>query len=191
MDTADLIFEAPAQELYAFPPPPRRNARRARSFEVPVKASSEYEGLLVRTALVRSDKYRVGKFMPSLQSLSDVARLLAHLANANQEHIVTIPVNNQLVPLAVHETGIGTSRSALVAGTDVLRIVMLTSASAFIIAHNHPSGLPTPSEEDVQMMNALEKSASCLGLSLLDSIVIGYEGFMSVKTKSRGGWGEL
>jgi DNA repair protein RadC len=194
MDKADVVFYAEPEELRAYEeePVPRRNAaRRKKRVEFPVVASEEYEGLLVRTALVRSTTYREGKFMPSLRSLNDVARLLAHLASANQEYLVTIPVNSALVPLAVHETAIGSSRGATGEASDILRVVLLTAASAFVVAHNHPSGSPSPSETDIEMTEQLTKAGKCMGLSLLDHVVIGFEGFMSIKTRHRGGWGEL
>ncbi len=192
MDRADVVLVAPPSELYAYEPAPRRNAsRRKKAFEIPVVASVDYEQLLVRTALIRSDKYRDGKFLHEIRSIRDVARLLAHLANANQEHFITVPVNNALVPQAVHETGIGPVGHAAVSPVDVFRIVLLTGASAFFVAHNHPSGSSKPSSDDINMTKSVRETANCFGVDLLDSFVVAYEGVRSIMTNDFIRWSEL
>ncbi len=189
MDEADIILTAPAAELYAYPM--RHNARKKKVEFPPTVASAEYEGLLVRTALIRSEQYREGKYLNSLQTPEAVARLLAHLANANQEHFVTIPVNNGLIPLAVHETGIGPTGQVGINQQDVLRVAMLTGATALLVAHNHPSGIPSPSKEDLRVLEELSAAAGCLGYQVLDQMIIAYHGWYSCSAKVRGSWDSL
>ena len=193
MDQADVVLFADPRELRAYPV--RQNARRRRTTmtmeDLPVVSSSEYEALLVRTALIRSDRYREGKYLPSLQGPVEVVRLVAHLANANQEHLVTIPVNNALVAQAVHETGIGPAGYTAADAQDVLRIAMLTSATALFIAHNHPSGDPRPSDEDRKMLKALKEAAGCLGYGVLDSLIVAHEGWYTLASNERHSWTEV
>jgi DNA repair protein RadC len=193
MDQADVVFTAPPSSLRAYPV--RRNAAARRKTvvmeDLPVVAGAEYEALLVRTALIRSDRYREGKYLASLSTPPDVVRLVAHLANANQEHLVTIPVNNAFVPLAVHETGIGPAGYAAVDARDVLRIALLTSATALFIAHNHPSGDPSPSREDKEMLKALKDAAGCLGFDVLDSFIVAYNGWYTLINNERHAWSEV
>lgn len=177
MSKAEIILEAPAEELRAYPV--HGNRRRKGQVEgLPLFASPEYQSLLVRTALVRSESYRGARYSV-LTSPWSTARLLKHLASSAQEHFVTISLNNRLLPLAVHETGIGTSSQAMAAPPDVLRVILLTGGTGLIVAHNHPSGDPKPSPEDRKMKEDLDKAAQCVGLSLLDAMIVAADGWYS------------
>ena len=64
--------------------------------------------------------------------------------------------------------------------------VITSGASAMIIAHNHPSGDPTPSADDVRTTRALVETGNLLGIVLLDHLVIGHDTFVSMKEKGLG-----
>jgi DNA repair protein RadC len=59
-----------------------------------------------------------------------------------------------------------------VAARDALRIAVREAASAFILTHNHPSGDPAPSPEDIAFTRAVERAAAVVGVPLLDHVVI-------------------
>jgi len=77
----------------------------------------------------------------------------------------------------------GSLDSAAVVPRDVLRQVMLDDAAAFILYHNHPSGDPTPSRDDVDFTRALVAASRQLGLRLLDHVIVGREGCVSLSER--------
>jgi DNA repair protein RadC len=67
----------------------------------------------------------------------------------------------------------GTLNTLLLRSCEVLRLATVLSASAIIIAHNHPSGDPTPSDADVKWTRQLIRAGQFLNIELVDSIIIG------------------
>ena len=133
-----------------------------------------HDGLLVRTALIRPPSYKAGKPLPSAQSPSDVAKLLAHLQYSDQEHMVVMALNASQRVHAIYEVGIGTSGAVVVRARDVVKILLLAGSAAAVVAHNHPSGDPNPSVEDVDMTQHLKTAFKCMGYTLLDHVIIGH-----------------
>lgn len=184
-DQADVVLYAPAEDLFAYREP-RRNRRREK-VEDPLVASSQYAGLLVRTALIRSSDYQKVR-ETVLDSARKVAVLLRHLAAANQEHFITIPLNNNLNALAIHETGIGTSDATMISPPDVFRVVLLTAGSGVIVAHNHPSGRPVPSKDDQRTLESLKVSGKCIGITVYDMIIVAGDGWLSMGLGEEQTW---
>jgi DNA repair protein RadC len=75
----------------------------------------------------------------------------------------------------------GTSSQALVDPPDVIRPALLANASRIIVAHNHPSGNPEPSKEDIALTKRLKEAGSIVGVQLLDHLVIGKHGYASLR----------
>ena len=65
----------------------------------------------------------------------------------------------------------------------MFREAVKRSAASIIVAHNHPSGDPTPSQEDIQVTKRLNESGKMIGIDLLDHIIIGDRKFISLKEK--------
>lgn len=185
MDQADFVLYAPSEDLFAYREP--RINRRQEKVDDPLVASPKYAGLLVRTALIRSSDYQKLK-ETVLDSARKVAVLLRHLAAANQEHFITIPLNNNLNALAIHETGIGTSDSTMIAPMDVFRVVLLTGGTGVIVAHNHPSGRPVPSMDDRRTLASLKSSGQCLGVQVYDMIIVAGDGWTAMADSSEQSW---
>ncbi len=74
---------------------------------------------------------------------------------------------------------VGTATSTLVHPREVFQIAMLAGACAIIVAHNHPSGGLTPSDEDRRVTKTLVEAGKLLGIPVLDRLIISVEGFMS------------
>ena len=90
---------------------------------------------------------------------------------------VALDGRNQVI--AEIELSSGGLHGAAVTPADVFRPLIRCGASAFIVVHNHPSGDPTPSREDVAMTRALESVAALVGIQLLDHVIVAGRG---------GGW---
>ena len=77
----------------------------------------------------------------------------------------------------------GNVNSSVIRPAEVLRAAVIESAPSIIISHNHPSGDPTPSPEDVSITRELVQAGKLLGIDLLDHVVIGGDRWVSLKER--------
>ena len=106
------------------------------------------------------------------------ARLIRE-AKQEEFHVVTLDTKN--VVINSHQVTVGTLDASLVHPREVFRRAIKDVSSSIILAHNHPSGDPTPSREDVAVTNRLEESGRLLGIDVLDHIVVARDGCISIK----------
>lgn len=95
--------------------------------------------------------------------------------------VVTLDTKNQ--PNAFQVISMGTLNASLVHPREVFKICMLTNAAALMCFHNHPSGNPAPSPEDVEITERLRDCGTLLGIDLLDHIIVGNGSFVSLKER--------
>ena len=93
--------------------------------------------------------------------------------NPMQEAFYCIYLDRKNHPLGRHMITLGTVNSTVVAPREVFRGAILASASALIVAHNHPSGDPAPSAADVQITRVLRDAAKIIDIDLLDHVIVG------------------
>lgn len=92
-----------------------------------------------------------------------------------QEQFIVIPLNRKNHPLGRFTVSIGTASSALVHPREVFRPAILAGATAIIVAHNHPSGDPTPSRADIQVTRKLREAAKIMDIDFLDHLIAGHK----------------
>jgi DNA repair protein RadC len=83
--------------------------------------------------------------------------------------------------IAYHEVSRGTLDATLVHPREVFKAALLANAAAIILTHNHPSGDPTPSGDDVQLTRRLGDAGTLLGIDVLDHIIVGDGRYYSFK----------
>ena len=101
----------------------------------------------------------------------------------NKEHFFLISLNTRSKVKFVELVSIGTVNSGLVHPREVFRRSILRGASSVIICHNHPSGDPEPSEEDIGITRRLIEAGKIIGIEVLDHVIIGSK---SVSLKEKG-----
>jgi len=106
------------------------------------------------------------------------ARLAAD-GSREEFHVVCLDTKNRLI--ATHQISVGTLDASLVHPREVFRPAIKDSASSILLVHNHPSGDPTPSNEDLSVTDRLEESGVTLGIEVLDHIVLGSRGGVSIR----------
>lgn len=117
----------------------------------------------------------------------DVYNLLsAEMSFFDQEHLRVLLLNTKNDVLGVREVYIGNVDSAVVRVAEVLRPAIRENCPSIILAHNHPSGDPTPSPEDILVTRRIRTSAELMDIELLDHIIIGNQSFTSLKEKGLG-----
>lgn len=111
---------------------------------------------------------------PQVTSPEEAVALVAPLLSGrDREHclLVTLDVKHRLLEVAT--VSVGTVDHTFMAPREVYRDALLVGASAIFLAHNHPSGDPTPSADDRALTRRLAQAGSTLGVDLLDHLVIG------------------
>lgn len=106
-------------------------------------------------------------------------RALACQAVQEEFWIVTLDTKNQ--PIASHRITVGTLRNSLVHPREVFRPAISDAANCMLVVHNHPSGDPTPSDQDISVTERLESAAEIIGIPLIDHIVVAGDRSLSIQ----------
>jgi DNA repair protein RadC len=118
---------------------------------------------------------------PRLACPDDVASWgLATLGALSHEELWLLALDARHALLATRRIGQGGSRGVAVSIRDVLRVALRAGATAFVLVHNHPSGDPTPSPEDLEMTRRVAEAATAVGLALVDHVIVGRDGHASL-----------
>lgn len=111
----------------------------------------------------------------------DVANLLNdELKYEKRELVKVIILNTKNIVMKVTDICLGTENSAILKPKDAFIDAVKMGAPKIILVHNHPSGDPTPSSEDINFTNRLIQASSVIGIELLDHVVIGDSKFESI-----------
>jgi len=119
--------------------------------------------------------------LPTINSARDAVAQLQELRIAKKENFIVLYLNarNQLIHKEI--ISIGTLNASLVHPREVFEPALRNLASQTIIAHNHPSGDITPSDEDLKITKRLREAGELLGIEVLDHIIIAENNFSSLK----------
>ncbi len=119
---------------------------------------------------------------PIIRSPQDVADLvMARLCREQREHFIALLLSTKNQVLAMPVIAVGSLNAAIVHPREVFRQAVSHSAAAVIAVHNHPSGDPAPSKEDLQLTRQLVEAGRILDIPLLDHVVIGDQRHISLK----------
>ena len=138
---------------------------------------------LGRRSVSQSPEERV-----AINSPQDVANLLmGEMSLLEQEHLRVLLLNTKNEVMKIQEIYVGNVNSSVVRPAEVIRPAVRENAPSIIVVHNHPSGDPTPSQEDVSITKDLVAAGKLLGVELLDHVIIGSQNrFVSLNEKGLG-----
>lgn len=106
------------------------------------------------------------------------------LDELDREQLIVVSLDTKNQPTSINVASIGSLNSSIVHPREVFKVAILSNANSIIIAHNHPSGDPTPSKEDISITQRLKEAGKLIGIDLIDHIIIGEEKrFISLKEK--------
>jgi DNA repair protein RadC len=124
---------------------------------------------------------------PIIQSPEDAAAQLTYEMKAlerEQLRVLLLDTRNQLIrSVTVYQ---GSLNSSLIRVGEVFRDAVRANAAAIIVAHNHPSGDPIPSPEDVRVTRAIVEAGRLMDIEVLDHLVIGHNRYVSLKAQKLG-----
>lgn len=119
-----------------------------------------------------------------IKSPQDVYNLIEpELRYLEKEHFVCVFLSTKNHVICTEIVSIGSLNSAIVHPREVFKAAIKRSSASLICVHNHPSGDPTPSSEDIELTTRLVEAGTLLGISVLDHLILGSHNFCSLKEK--------
>ena len=139
-----------------------------------------FERFAVRVSLVRDASPRT---LPLLDRPDMVAEVFKAMTALDRERVAValLDARNRLV--GIHAVHVGTPTQSTVGPADVFKAAVLSNAHGIIVVHNHPSGDPSPSEDDVCLTRRLKSAGDTLGIAVLDHVVVASDGFVSLRQR--------
>lgn len=111
---------------------------------------------------------------PVITSPGDVAKLLTPRVQClTQEHLFILSLGTKGRLLSVDNVSVGSLNQCIVHPREVFRRSITLSANSIVMAHNHPSGNPEPSQEDLEVTSIILAASRIVGIKLVDHIIIG------------------
>lgn len=105
------------------------------------------------------------------------------LGELDREYFVVMCLDVKNQPTAINVCHIGSLNSSIVHPREVMKTAILSNSCSVIVCHNHPSGNPSPSPEDISVTDRLKEAGELMGIDLLDHLIIGENDFVSLKEK--------
>lgn len=118
---------------------------------------------------------------PLVTTPEEAYRLLYDMAGFRKEHFRALYLDSRRRVLASETVSIGTLTASLVHPREVFHPAIERSAHSLVVAHNHPSGDPEPSAEDLALTRRLRQAGDILGIELTDHLIIGRDCYVSLK----------
>jgi len=122
-----------------------------------------------------------------VRSPSDVAQLLmAEMSHLEQEHFRVLYLDTRNRLLGSETVYVGSLNASHIRVSEVFREAVKRNCASIIVVHNHPSGDPTPSPEDVEVTRQLVAAGNLLDIEVLDHLIIGQQRFVSLRERGLG-----
>jgi len=122
-----------------------------------------------------------------VRSPQDIANLLmAEMSFLEQEQLRVVLLNTKNQVVSVAEVYRGSVHTSMIRAAEVFREAIKQNCPALVVVHNHPSGDPTPSSDDIKVTEQLVEAGQILNIELLDHIILGQKNFTSLKEKGLG-----
>ena len=109
--------------------------------------------------------------------------MFRELRRETKEHFIVLHLDGKNRIVCFDRVSIGSLNQAIVHSREVFKTACISNAAAVILLHNHPTGDPTPSQEDLAITRRLKESGEILGIKVIDHIIIGDDVFLSFVDK--------
>jgi DNA repair protein RadC len=124
---------------------------------------------------------------PILSSPESAAKLIQYeMSNLEQEHLRSLMVDTRNRLIKIKDVYCGSLNLSVVRVCEVFREAIRCNAAGILIAHNHPSGDPSPSAEDIHITSEFVRAGNLLDIKVLDHIIIGRGSFCSLRERGLG-----
>jgi DNA repair protein RadC len=114
----------------------------------------------------------------------DVVALVGpKLRGEHREHFIVLLLNARHEVIGSETVSIGSLNASIVHPREVFKPAVLASAASIVLVHNHPSGDPEPSEEDLSITKRLVEAGELLGIGVLDHVILACRGVVSFRSR--------
>jgi len=142
---------------------------------------SRAAGLLAAAELLRRAEKKGSPDLPTIQSMNDIVAQAVELRDKKKEYLLAFFLNARHQLIAKEIVSIGTLTASLAHPREIFTPAIGKAAAGVILVHNHPSGDPSPSEEDVRLTKRIAQAGHIMGIDLLDHLIIAENGCYSFK----------
>ena len=118
----------------------------------------------------------------TISDAQTVYALFSFLQQETKEHFIALHLDVKNRILCIDRVSAGTMTCSLIHPREVFKTALLSSAASLLLIHNHPSGDPAPSREDISITEKLKGAGELMGIAVLDHVIIG-DGYVSLKEK--------
>lgn len=130
-----------------------------------------------------NNKYDVDKKISSPKDSYEFISKVYETQKYAEEVLLMVTLNTKNIVTGCFEVARGSINSTVVHPREVYKRALLNNAASILVFHNHPSGDPSPSKEDVNITARLKECGKLLGIDLLDHIILGEDSYISLKEK--------
>ena len=147
-----------------------------------LQGNTRFDRYTVRVALVREPP-APSQRAPLLDRPEIVYEVFRPMTTLDRECVAValLDARNRLV--GIHAVHVGTATHSVVGPGDVFKAAILANARGIVLVHNHPSGDPNPSEDDVELTRRLRTAGQTLDIHVLDHVVVANDGYVSLRQR--------
>jgi DNA repair protein RadC len=120
-----------------------------------------------------------------IKNPDDIYKAVKQYTKNKQEYFLVITLNTSHNIIGIHIATIGLVNRTIIHPREVFIHAIKDNAASIIVCHNHPSGIVSPSPEDIEITNMLLEAAKILGIHFLDHVIIGKDGYYSFKKEDK------
>ena len=138
-----------------------------------------------RVVLVKekAGRYELPRETRSPEEAYNAIKIITNVQEEAQEVFGILVLNTKNKIVAVHEVSRGTLNASMIHPREVFKPAVLHNAAAIICFHNHPSGNPEPSRDDIEITERLKNAGEILGIPVYDHIIVGDDRCVSLKER--------
>lgn len=119
-----------------------------------------------------------------VRSPEDAANIIRDfIGDSDREKFVVLGLSTKNEPQILQVVHTGSINASIVCPREIMKALILANCSCCVVSHNHPSGDPTPSPEDIDVTERLVEAGKIIGIDVLDHIILGTNKFLSLKEK--------
>lgn len=147
-----------------------------------VKEAKASQIIAIAELFRRFNTYKSLNEFKRVNSPRDIFNILhGEMVTYNQEILKLITLNTKNEIIKIKDVFKGSLNSSLIHPREIFKEAIKNSAASIVICHNHPSGDPTPSNEDISVTTRINEASKIIGINLIDHIIIGREQYVSLK----------
>ncbi|MGT2960263.1 RadC family protein [Streptococcus caballi] len=152
-----------------------------------IKGIGQVKSIEIKAMLELANRINKAEYSKQERIMSSerlAKKMMMELGDKKQEHLVAIYLDTQNRIIEQKTIFIGTVRRSIAEPREILHYACKNMATSVIIVHNHPSGSPTPSENDLNFTEKIKRSCDTIGIVCLDHIIVGKNDYYSFREET-------